>query len=136
MGGLVANNLVNNTKIPVKAVMLDAPVIDLRNDAWKSGNWGVSPHQYEAMTIALLYHFGNCSIDTTTPENSTFTVQNGTYAGTYTFAEVTTGGDKLMAYFDEQIPNFKGWYPTENRKVWIGNSLQRMQGLNSKGYIL
>lgn len=122
MGGLTCNNLLSNTCIPVKAVLLDGPVISLRNDAWTSGGWGVSPHQYEAMTIALLYHMKNCSIDTTEPDNSTFTVQNGNYAGTYVFKDVAVGGNELMAYFDEQVVNIKGWHPTENKKVLVGNN--------------
>lgn len=39
MGGLATVNLVNAGVLPIKAIAVDAPVLDLYNDAYKSGGW-------------------------------------------------------------------------------------------------
>lgn len=74
MGGLAALNIALSGIVPVRAVALDAPIIDLYSDAYFSGGW--SSGTLGAGTfgiIAWMYQFRGCDF-----ENDTYTIDGTT----------------------------------------------------------
>lgn len=69
MGGLCSLNLYNSGLLPIKAICLDAPVIDLYHDAYFSSWITKVP-----LSIAYLYNWKNCDFS-----NGTYTLDGITY---------------------------------------------------------
>ena len=75
MGGVTSLNLAMSGVIPVKALALDAPVIDSFHDAYFSGNWSGGTLGGKTPAIfAWIFQWDYCNFD-----NDTYTIPIGQY---------------------------------------------------------
>ena len=75
MGGLTSLNLAFSGVIPVKALAIDAPVLDLFHDAYFSGNWSGGTLGGKTPAIfAWIFQWDYCDF-----ENDTYTIPIGKY---------------------------------------------------------
>ena len=75
MGGITSLNLAMSGVIPVKALALDAPVIDSFHDAYFSGNWSGGTLEGSTPAIfAWIYQWDFCNF-----EDDTYTIPKGQY---------------------------------------------------------
>ena len=74
-GGLQTLNLTNTKALPMKAIVLDAPVVDLHNDCYFNGDWFNGTVGGSTMAgVAWLYKFDYCDFD-----KGTYTINGTTY---------------------------------------------------------
>lgn len=74
MGGLLALNIALSGILPIKAIALDAPVIDLYHDAYFSGKWFSESISPLSNPVMVAYNYNWDGIDWT---NKTYTLDKG-----------------------------------------------------------
>lgn len=75
MGGLLALNIALSGILPIKAIALDAPVIDLYHDAYFSGKWFSESISPLSNPVMVAYNYNWDGVDWT---NKTYTLDKGT----------------------------------------------------------
>lgn len=114
MGGLASLNLCNSGIVNPICIALDAPIIDLFNDAWNSGDWlEGSLKAGTRLIIAMVYGFSNCNF-----ENGTYSIDDGS-----TFRKFSDkDADSLNILYSKNIEKTIGYNPFITRK-FKGNGL-------------
>ena len=74
MGGLLALNIALSGILPIKAIALDAPVIDLYHDAYFSGKWFSESISPLSNPVMVAYNYNWDGVDWT---NKTYTLDKG-----------------------------------------------------------
>ena len=108
MGGLASLNLCNSGIVNPICIALDAPIIDLFNDAWNSGDWlEGSLKAGTRLIIAMVYGFSNCNF-----ENGTYSIDDGS-----TFRKFSDkDADSLNILYNKNIEKTIGYNPFITRK--------------------
>lgn len=134
MGGLATLNLCNSGIVNAKCLALDAPVIDLLNDAWNSGDWITgSINGGTRLIIAMLYGFDNCNFD-----EGTYSIDNGATFNHFSYKDTEQDINKLNTLYNNNINKVIGYNPFVTKrfsnsdkdcillqprlKIWMGES--------------
>lgn len=101
-GGLQSLNLANARVLPIVAVAIDAPVIDLHNDCYFGGGWITgSLKGYTAAGVAWMYQFDYCDWD-----NGTYTIDDTTYNFS---AKDSTSLEALWQLNKKKVENYNAY---------------------------
>ena len=134
MGGLATLNLCNSGIVNAKCLALDAPVIDLFNDAWNSGDWLTgSLNGGTRLIIAMLYGFDNCNFN-----DGTYSIDNGATFNHFFDKDADKDINKLNTLYNNNINKVIGYNPFVTKrfansdkdcillqsrlKIWMGES--------------
>ena len=112
MGGVTSLNLAMSGVIPVKALALDAPVIDSLRDAYFSGNWSGGTLGGKTPAIfAWIFQWDYCNFD-----DDTYTIPTGQYDIYGQSYNVETEEAKLLASLYQNNQDMAIlWHLNENK---------------------